>query len=170
MAQDQVYHTAECLQGMQQAWDKLNQYLAGLSEGQLTAPCDPAGWNVKDHVTHLAAWEESVALMFTGKIRYEVLGVSRELYLARKFEEMNAAVRLRWLQLSPAEALARLRSVHAQMVELVEGMPEAQLNQTMEELFPSFSKGDTRKIGAVIYGNTEHHFLEHLPWMQALSG
>ena len=50
--------------------DRLEEILAGLSEGQWVAPSAAAGWTVADVVLHLAQSEESVqATMTHGDLR-----------------------------------------------------------------------------------------------------
>jgi hypothetical protein len=52
------------IEEIESAWTKLHSYLAELSETQLTEIADHEGWTVKDHLTHIAAWEESVVSFF----------------------------------------------------------------------------------------------------------
>lgn len=156
------------MQKIDATWAALNMYLAGLSEGQMSGPRDSAGWKVKDHLAHLAVWEQSIVMLFQGQPRYQTLGVDAALYEMEKLHEINAAIYLIWEPVALAEVMERFGSVHAQMVTLVQGLSDAELNQTMDERFPQLSQGDERKLAYVILGNTEYHFLEHLPWIRAI--
>jgi len=43
------------------AWKDLRSFLAAVTPSQASKR-DQAGWSVKDHVTHLAVWEDSVVI------------------------------------------------------------------------------------------------------------
>jgi hypothetical protein len=65
----------EFLAQVADAWDGFNAAVDRLSESQLTGTQDDQGWTVKDHLTHLAAWERSTISFLEGKPRHEGLGV-----------------------------------------------------------------------------------------------
>ena len=48
-------------------WDALQAVIGRYTEAELTGPTDAAGWTVKDHLAHLAAWERSMVFLFEGK-------------------------------------------------------------------------------------------------------
>jgi hypothetical protein len=50
---------AELLERIEAGFQEINQYLDSLTETQLTQPTDAAGWTAKDHVIHMAIWEDS---------------------------------------------------------------------------------------------------------------
>ena len=49
----------ELMQQTDSTWTALQDALNRLDETQLTMAKDNAGWAVKDHILHLAAWERS---------------------------------------------------------------------------------------------------------------
>ena len=158
----------ECQQKIAAAWAALGAYLDGLSDVQQTDLRDTAGWSVKDHIAHLTAWEKSVVLLFEGQPRYATLGVDEALYTSERIDEINTRIQQRWAGADLAAVRERFARVHAQMCALLDDLTDVELNQTMELRFPWFSTGDERKLAAVISGNTDYHFLEHLGWMQAM--
>jgi hypothetical protein len=67
--------TAELLSRVDRAWEALEGTVSRLTPAQLTDVLDPAGWAVKDHLMHVAAWEAAFLGRFTGKPVHEVLGL-----------------------------------------------------------------------------------------------
>lgn len=68
---------AEVMLEIETTWAALHSTLARLSEDEMTGVHDQAGWTVKDHLTHLTAWEESVISFLQGRPRHEGLGGRR---------------------------------------------------------------------------------------------
>ena len=71
---------AQLLAEMERDWKALQRALGKLTDAQMTRRLDAAGWNVKDHLVHLMAWERSVVFLLQGKPRHEGLAVSEEVY------------------------------------------------------------------------------------------
>ena len=64
------------------------------------------GWTVKDHLTHMAAWERSTAFLLRRQPRHEGLGVPEEVYLHAGVHKINAAIREQTADRSLDEAFA----------------------------------------------------------------
>ena len=160
---------AELMSEIESSWAKLNTALDRLREAQLTEPKDAEGWAVKDHLTHMAAWERSVVFALQGKLRHEGLGVDEAVYLNGNDDEINAAIYVRTKETPPAEALAELRDVHSQMMSLLEGLSDEDLQKPYSQYLPNEpGEPDNNPILFKIYGNTAGHFNDHLGWIQSL--
>jgi len=48
---------AELITRINQGWDDFTTYLKTIEPEYFTIPTDAAGWTAKDHVMHLAVWE-----------------------------------------------------------------------------------------------------------------
>ena len=60
-------HTkAELMSEVDAAWTSLNAVLDRLTATQLSEVRDEQGWNVKDHLMHMAVWERSVVVFLQG--------------------------------------------------------------------------------------------------------
>ncbi len=129
------------------------------------------GWTVKDHITHLAAWEQSMVSLFQGRPRHEGLGVSAALYESDAIDAINAAIRERHKDVSLAEARGLLADAHRQTLAALDAL-------TFDDLFKPYShflpdeRGDDdgSPIIGRLRGNTFGHYAEHLPWMTAIAG
>lgn len=74
------------------SWDTLNAYVATLTEAQLTQATDAAGWTVKDHLMHLAVWEDGVWAMLNHQNRREQMGVDEKAWQSWDFDAINASI------------------------------------------------------------------------------
>src|SRR5690349_16666891 len=83
---------AELLAKTRASWDKLNAYVATLNDKQLTQLTDAAGWTVKDHLIHLAVWEDGVWALLNKKSRPAQMGVDEATWKRWKFDEINAVI------------------------------------------------------------------------------
>ena len=108
MSEQQVMTRDELLANIQREWDSLQAYLITLTPDLVTRPTDAAGWTVKDHVAHLAVWEDSMNALLNGRSRAEFLGIPAA----------NAAER----QIARFEEGAPLEEIYAEQVR-----PEATL-------------------------------------------
>jgi hypothetical protein len=151
-----------------QAWTALNQALEALTERQKRAK-DANGWSVKDHLTHLAAWENSVVSMLQGRPRHEGLEVEAYTYELGDEDVINAAIQKKNQGLSYDQAFERMQAVHATLMGLIEEMSSADLLEPYREYLPNeASEGQGPPVISVIYGNTAYHFNEHLEWINEL--
>lgn len=150
------------------AWDDMWAYLSGLTEEQLTGLRDGEGWTVKDHLTHLVAWEQSVMALLQGQPRHVGLGIEEALYAAGSFDPINAAIQQQRKDIPLEAAMAQLRSAHADLMRRLDPLSDEELNRPAGELFPEVSAGGTRSLARIVFDNTAEHFLEHLEWIRAL--
>lgn len=160
----------ELLARIDTTWPALQTALGQLTAAQLTTIKDAAGWTVKDHVIHLAAWERSAVFLLQGRPRHEGLGIDEAVYLSGDIEEINTAVFERTKDLPAQEALVQLRDVHTEMMALLNKHSEADLFQPYRVYLPD-EPGEDNDLPTInfIYGDTAAHFAEHLEWIQTLT-
>ncbi|MCI0575972.1 MAG: DinB family protein, partial [Chloroflexi bacterium] len=150
-------------------WNALNAALGRLTEAQMTTIRDPQGWTVKDHLIHLAAWERGSVFFLQGKPRHEGIGVGETLYLTGSDDEINDAIFQQRKDLPLDEALAHFRDVHQQMMAALQPLTDADLKKPYRHYLPNDpGEGDGPPAIKVIYGNSAHHFADHLGWIEAL--
>jgi hypothetical protein len=159
---------SELTRTIDEAWAELQAFLGPLTEKNATRR-DGNGWTVKDHTTHIAVWEDSVAVLFRGGQRHDALGIDQAFYTEATFDQINAIVRERHRHLSLREAVTQLTQVHDALMAEVRALSNVQLATTVRDFFPQAPREDDRTMGAFIYWNTADHFKEHLPWMKNLT-
>jgi hypothetical protein len=151
------------------AWNDLHSFLAQVTPGQASKQ-DQAGWSVKDHVTHLAVWEDSVVILFRGGRRHEALGIEEAFYTAGNFDEINEIIRVRLEGTALEEAIRNLEGAHQQLMGHLKTLRDADLNAKAREFFPQAPANDDRALASLICDITGRHFTEHLEWMRDLVG
>jgi hypothetical protein len=159
---------AELMDHMGSNWLALQTALDQLSMEQMAEAKDAAGWAVKDHLMHLAAWERSMLFLLRGEPRYEGLGISKDLFLNGSEEAINNAIYKHYANLPPQEALKELRDVHEQMMALLQTLPEADLYKPYGAYAGDEGAKDGPPVINYINGNSAEHYAEHLPWIEAL--
>src|SRR3954449_3427223 len=70
----------------------LDRFVGSLSEAQLAAPSPDGGWAVKDHLTHIATWEQMSAAHLRGGSDHEVIGMDEATYEKQDLDSLNAAI------------------------------------------------------------------------------
>ncbi|HEU0296530.1 MAG TPA: ClbS/DfsB family four-helix bundle protein [Anaerolineales bacterium] len=169
MNERQVSTKVELLSDIEQSWTRLNAALNQLTDAQLTTIQDAQGWTVKDHVIHLTRWERSVVFFLQGLPRHQGLSVEEALYLEGSDDAINAAIYQETREIS-LDALAQFRAIHQQLLQLLQPLTDDDLQKRYRDYLPQEpGDGDGPTAMNVIYGNTAHHFNEHLEWIEALT-
>ena len=81
MSQPRPSSPAKLSSAIDKAWSELQGFLSSITPAQASRQ-DANGWTIKDHVTHMAVWEASVAILFRGGRRHDALGIDEAFYLA----------------------------------------------------------------------------------------
>ena len=169
MTERKVTTKNELLAENARSWKALNAALERLSEDQMTTLTDAQGWTVKDHLAHLAAWENSVIFFLQHQPRHLGLGVDESTYQDAGFNAINHAIYQHHQALSLAEALALLRSTHQQFLDLLQPLTDADLNRHYRDYLPEEpGEGQGPRVIDLLDGNSANHFMEHLEWIKAL--
>lgn len=143
-------------------------FLDQFSEAQLLEPTDAAGWNARDHITHLAVWADGVSALLRHEDRWAAMGISEALGESHDFDAMNAAIVVQHRHLSPQEARRWLVKAHEQMVSAMVPLDDAGLLLPYERFVPPFTGDGGSPIAFYIIGDTYEHYEEHTPWIEAL--
>lgn len=132
---------------IRRSWDELQEAVGALDDGLLTAP-GPEGWSVKDHLAHVARWEEYLVAALEGRDPAAALGLTG----GQDADVENAILHARDAGLSPEEVRRMLADMHAAVVERLRTLDDADLQ---------------RHLG-LIEGDTWEHFDEHRGWIGGL--
>jgi hypothetical protein len=160
-------------QEVRERMDKgLAQFLAtidSLSDGQMLGPTDAVGWNVRDHLTHLAVWADGIAALLRREDRWAAMGLVMENPEGDEpdYDMLNAQIVERHRHLSPAEARAWLIAAHQRVADAVEALEESELSAPYERFVSPYTGDWGHPIAEYVLGNTEDHYDEHTPWLLA---
>ena len=168
--------TAELLARLDQAWESLESTRGRLTQAQLTDTRDPAGWAVKDHVMHVAAWEDALVARLAGRPTHEALGLD-EATLAKDEDTQNAAIFARHRHRPLTDVLNAARSSHRAARARLAALADRAVAGTVADVVPpgaeKLSRTGTRDrdggpAAAWIAGNTWEHYEAHHNWIRAL--
>jgi hypothetical protein len=162
------FSKTELLTRIERGWNEFNIYLNTLTEAQLTTPTDAAGWTAKDHITHLAVWEDGIHGLLGKQPRWENMGIDEALWLRGDYDEMNAVIQQRHKDISAADARKMLHDSHQRLVGKVQSMTEEALTLPYKHYQPNSDLESP--VWHRIVGNTFGHFEEHQPWIAAIVG
>src|SRR5258706_8884786 len=120
MMSDQIeVSTREMLKRMEAGWNSFQTYLNTLTDDQMTTLQDEVGWTVKDHLTHLALWEDGVAATLQGKSRPERMGIDQATLASHDYDKMNGIMRLQHLDKTLPQVRQMLADAHQRLVDAV---------------------------------------------------
>ena len=83
---------ATALARFDHAWATLDKTVQGLSERELTEIRDPAGWSAKDHLMHVATWEQALLAKLDGRARHQALGLDASTDGSEDWDGLNAEI------------------------------------------------------------------------------
>ncbi len=157
----------ELLGQIDTGWQELNRYLNSLSDADFTLHSDAAGWTVKDHVIHLAAWEDGVWAMLAGRSRYEQMGVDKAIWDGHDVDQINDAIYQRHKDLSLADVRKQSNAVHVRFVGAIYTLSDEDLQKPYSHYQPEYADWEDPVIKWII-ANSYSHYREHLPWITAI--
>jgi hypothetical protein len=103
---------ATALARFDHAWAGLEETVKALSERELTEIRDPAGWAAKDHLMHVAAWEQALLARLDGRPRHQALGIDAATDGSGDDDTINAAIFAATRHRPLAEVLDAIRGTH----------------------------------------------------------
>lgn len=141
-----------------------------LSDDQMLLPKDAAGWNVRDHVTHLAVWADGIAALLQREDRWKAMGLAMEDPEGDEpdYDLMNRQIVEQHRQVSPAQARAWLVAAHNRVLRTMDALAESELSAPYERFVAPYTGSWGHPIAEYILGNTEDHYDEHTAWVRAI--
>ncbi|MBI5289586.1 MAG: ClbS/DfsB family four-helix bundle protein, partial [Chloroflexi bacterium] len=134
-----------------------------LGDDALTAPGPDGGWSVKDHLSHIAAWERMIVAHLRDGTDHEIAGMDAATYARASLDDLNTRLH----ELHAADTIEQVRresaDAHAAIVAFIEAMPEARLDDPYWDDEPS-----GRTVVQKIAGDTYLHYREHGEWIYTL--
>ncbi len=142
-----------------------------LTDEQMQIPRDAAGWNIRDHLTHLAAWAEGIAALLHREDRWSAMGLATPPPEDQEhdYDLINEQIAVQYRDRSAAQARAWLVAAHERVAAAVEAIGDAGLAEPYDRYVAPFTGQAGDPIVQYISGNTYEHYAEHLPWIQAIA-
>jgi hypothetical protein len=162
---------AELLDHIERDWTALNDLIKSLTPAQIIQIKNADGWTIKDHLTHVTAWEQSVIAFLKGEPRHEGLGVPEAVYLNGSEDEINDII-FKKRRYQPLDTvLDNWQVAHEQVMALVNALDDDDLQKRYSHYLPDEpGEGEGPPAINVIYGNTADHFRMHQGWMEEMIG
>lgn len=156
----------QLLTDIHHGWQTMQAFLGAFSPAQLTGPTDAAGWTAKDHLIHLAVWEQGILALLNGESRPAAMGVDLIVWQAADYDQINALIQLTHQDRPLDEVFAFWRDVHQRLIAQIETLTDAELARP----YHTFNAGPEHEqpITVWISNNTYEHYAEHQPWIAAL--
>jgi uncharacterized protein (TIGR03083 family) len=157
---------AEFLAALDKGWKDLQSYLHTLTPEQMIQPTDAAGWTVKDHLMHLAVWEDGMHALLQGLPRYDTMGVEKAIWEGGDFDQINAVIQQQHKDMPLDEVKRTFHDVHQRLIAQLGTLSDEALQRPYNSYQPE--SGRTYPVVQSLMGNTFEHYEEHMPWMDAM--
>ena len=151
-------------------WDDLHTRLGQLTEAQMTTPNPQDGWAIKDHLTHLAAWEIGIAALLQKEPRFPAMGLAEIVGFQDgvDFDRLNDLICQQHRSKSLAEAQQYQQNAHEALLAALDELTDEDLQRPYSFFQPQEPGEDNgNPIIGWIMGNTYEHYEEHWPWIES---
>lgn len=156
------------LKSIQRAWDEIDVFLAALTDEDKTVPKDAGGWSVKDHLIHMAVWEDGIEALLNGQSRDARMGIADIVPKPRGDDAINDVIFKQYKDKSLPDILATRQAIHDRLLATLQSLDDADLARPYRS-FDTASRNN-QPIAGHILGNTSGHYRKHLKWMRTLVG
>jgi uncharacterized protein (TIGR03083 family) len=151
---------------IERAYGEVDAFLAPLTDAQKTELTDAEGWSVKDHLMHMAVWEDGIDALLSHESRDARMGFSAAAPKPRGLDNINDAIFQQHRDKSLQQVLNAREAIHARFLQTLRALPDDALQRPIRD-FDSESASN-QPIEGLIVGNTSAHYRKHLGWMQAI--
>ena len=140
------------------AWSTLDKTMQSLTDQELLQPKDPAGWAAKDHLIHVATWEQALLAKLDGRARHQALGLDPSTEGSEDWDGLNAQIFAATRHRTPGDVLDTLRKTHektrAEIAALAKGGSASPSADAFLSDVPGYAE----------------HYEQHSGWIRELVG
>ena len=158
---------AELLGKTKSGWDMLNAYIATLSEAQLTQLTDTAGWSVKDHLLHMAVWEDGIWALLNKQSRAAQMGLEGDIWRKGGIDRANAIIHQQHAADSLDDVEQKRHAIHDRLMQQIAAMSDEDLLRPYA-YYQAHASSETHPVIDAVIGDTFEHYEQHIPWIKAI--
>lgn len=150
------------------AHTRLEQTLSHLSPVQLTTPDPVNGWTVKDHLAHLAVWQNGIVALLQHRPRWAAMQVDEATVKQTDMDGLNNLLIEQAKTRPLAEVMTAFQQAHEQMLTVLTLLSDEDLAKSYAHYAQSEpDEWSSRPVMGWIVGNTFDHYEEHQSWIEA---
>jgi hypothetical protein len=157
----------EVLQRIDDGWRRLTELVEGIDPTTFVQPVKDE-WSPKDHVAHVAAWEEFLLAILEKRDRFRSMGVGD--LRGKATDAINDAVFQSRRHLAPDEVRTSLAATHGHVRTAIASLSDADLRRPRSDFQPDREDGESGDESLLdeIEWNTWGHYEKHIEWLTAL--
>ena len=145
---------------------ELVDLVATIEPAQLEAPGPDGGWAIKDHLVHIAAWEQWLLALFERRNLLEAMGAGAA---GRNVDEINAVVYEKHRNDSVKNALAYFSDSHHELMRVLDRQTTEDFEQPYHVFFPpAQGEAASQPVLDAVAANTYDHYAEHIAWIKEM--
>ena len=148
-----------------QEWDALRALINRLSLEQLTVPTDDGGWTAKDHLIHVAVWQEGLNAVLNRRSFADGMGLDSINWA--DIDAVNAVIQARCRELPLMQVMHALSVSHDHVLRSLDALADGDLNRPVSEFDPD--SDERNPLLNTIVCHSFGHYDEHREWIEALA-
>lgn len=152
---------------IERAYGEVDAFLAPLTDAQKTEVTDAGGWAVKDHLIHMAVWEDGIDALLSHEARDARMGFSAAAPKPRGLDNINDAIFQQHKGKTLQQVLDAREAIHARFLHTLGALPDDALQRPIRNFDAESSSN--QPIEGLIVGNTTAHYRKHLRWMEVIA-
>jgi hypothetical protein len=153
---------AQLLKRIPPARRALEEIVCTMGEGALNRP-DAGGWRVRDHLSHIAAWERMLVAHLTTGDDHDVAHMSREEFARASLQQINDRFYEFHRDDTVSDVMTEFLHAHAALLAIINQLADKTMQLAYWENDPSH-----RPVIEKLAADTYRHYLEHGRWIAAL--
>ncbi len=160
----------ELLERVEKAWTTLDRTVKTLSDEQLEQS-DGGTWKIKDHIAHVAAWEQRIVGVLNGRPSHEAIGIDPSVWNEEGTDSVNEAIYQAHKDRPTAQVLEEFRTTHQSLVDTLHGLDDKALQRSYNSFgVDDLGERSNAPILREIVSDTYEHYLEHEEMIQSVVG